>query len=86
MSIFNNTEENYWRNLATKTVLVCITSSHHRVVPATQRGQNVSLRCRKAMDVWIGDCQVRLPYLQNRRGHQARTGLPAHALPALLQC
>ncbi len=25
MSIFNNTEENYWRNLATKTVLVCIT-------------------------------------------------------------
>ena len=25
MSIFNNTEENYWRNLATKIVLVCIT-------------------------------------------------------------
>ena len=25
MSIFNDTEENYWRNLATKTVLVCIT-------------------------------------------------------------
>ena len=25
MSMFNNTEENYWRNLATKTVLVCIT-------------------------------------------------------------
>lgn len=25
MSIFYNTEENYWRNLATKTVLVCIT-------------------------------------------------------------
>lgn len=25
MSLFNNTEENYWRNLATKTVLVCIT-------------------------------------------------------------
>ena len=25
MSIFNSTEENYWRNLATKTVLVCIT-------------------------------------------------------------
>lgn len=25
MSIFNNTEENYWRNLATKAVLVCIT-------------------------------------------------------------
>ena len=25
MNIFNNTEENYWRNLATKTVLVCIT-------------------------------------------------------------
>ena len=25
MSIFNNTEENYWLNLATKTVLVCIT-------------------------------------------------------------
>lgn len=25
MSIFNNTEENYWRNLATKTVLLCIT-------------------------------------------------------------
>lgn len=25
MSIFNNTEQNYWRNLATKTVLVCIT-------------------------------------------------------------
>lgn len=25
MSIFNNTEENYWQNLATKTVLVCIT-------------------------------------------------------------
>lgn len=25
MSIFSNTEENYWRNLATKTVLVCIT-------------------------------------------------------------
>ena len=25
MSIFNNTEENYWRYLATKTVLVCIT-------------------------------------------------------------
>lgn len=25
MSILNNTEENYWRNLATKTVLVCIT-------------------------------------------------------------
>lgn len=25
MSIFNNTKENYWRNLATKTVLVCIT-------------------------------------------------------------
>lgn len=25
MSIFNNTEENYWRNLATKTILVCIT-------------------------------------------------------------
>ena len=25
MSIFNNTEENRWRNLATKTVLVCIT-------------------------------------------------------------
>ena len=25
MSIFNNTEENYWRNLATKTVFVCIT-------------------------------------------------------------
>ena len=25
MSIFNNTEENYWRDLATKTVLVCIT-------------------------------------------------------------
>lgn len=25
MSIFNNPEENYWRNLATKTVLVCIT-------------------------------------------------------------
>ena len=25
MSIFNNTEENYWRNLATKTVLICIT-------------------------------------------------------------
>ena len=25
MSIFNNTEENFWRNLATKTVLVCIT-------------------------------------------------------------
>lgn len=25
MSIFNNTEENYWRHLATKTVLVCIT-------------------------------------------------------------
>lgn len=25
MSIFNNTEENYWRNLATKTVLVYIT-------------------------------------------------------------
>ena len=25
MSIFNNTEENYWRNLATKTVLVCST-------------------------------------------------------------
>lgn len=25
MSIYNNTEENYWRNLATKTVLVCIT-------------------------------------------------------------
>lgn len=25
MSIFNNTEENYWRNLAIKTVLVCIT-------------------------------------------------------------
>lgn len=25
MSIFNNSEENYWRNLATKTVLVCIT-------------------------------------------------------------
>lgn len=25
MSIFNNTEKNYWRNLATKTVLVCIT-------------------------------------------------------------
>ena len=25
MTIFNNTEENYWRNLATKTVLVCIT-------------------------------------------------------------
>ena len=25
MSIFNNTEENYWCNLATKTVLVCIT-------------------------------------------------------------
>lgn len=25
MSIFNNTEENYWRNLATKAVLVCTT-------------------------------------------------------------
>ena len=25
MSIFNNTEENYWRNLGTKTGLVCIT-------------------------------------------------------------
>ena len=37
------------------------------------------------MDVWIGHCQVRLPYLQNRRGHQARTGFPAQALPALLQ-
>ncbi len=25
MNIFNNTEDNYWRNLATKVVLVCIT-------------------------------------------------------------
>lgn len=25
MSIFNNPEENYWRNLVTKAILVCMT-------------------------------------------------------------
>ena len=49
MSIFNNPEENYWRNFATKTVLILITVA----IIARQRRKDVQVRCWKAMDVWF---------------------------------
>ena len=70
MSIFNNTEELLAKSRHQDRTRM-YHRSHHRVVPASQRGQTIPIRRGQAMDVWLRHRQVRLPYLQDRRGHQA---------------
>lgn len=52
MSIFNNPEENYWRNFATKRFDINY-RCYHCLVPSSQRRKDVPVRCWKAMDVWF---------------------------------
>lgn len=65
MSIFNNLEENYWRNLITKTILVIFTVAIIVWFCHAMRADS-SVTMWETLDVRFCDCHLRLPDLQDR--------------------